>query len=81
MTNQITKLLYKVLREYGVAVTRRSIEQEVNTNPAYPSMQCISDALDGWKVKNVVLNLTMEKLRALDVPVLAHLRIASLRYQ
>jgi hypothetical protein len=30
-------------------------------------MQCISDALDEWKVKNVVLNLTMEKLRALDV--------------
>ena len=74
MTNHITKLLFSVLREYGVSVTYRSIEQEINTNPAYPSMQCISDALDGWKVKNVALNLTFDKLRVLDVPVLAHLK-------
>jgi len=74
MSNYLTKLLFKVLKAYNVSVTYRTIEREVNTHPKYPSMQCISDALDGWKVKNVVMNLTVEKLHALDVPVIAHLK-------
>jgi len=81
MQENILKLLMKILKIYGIQVSHQSIEQTILTHPAYPSMQCISDALDGWQVKHVVLNLTMEKLRALEVPVLAHLRIASLRYQ
>ena len=74
MSNYLTKLLFKVLKAYNVSVTYRTIEREVNTHPKYPSMQCISDALDGWKVMNVVMNLTVEKLHALDVPVIAHLK-------
>ena len=67
-------LVFRVLKDYGVSITLRSIEQEVNTHPEYPSMQSISDALDRWKVKHIVMQLTLEKLRALDVPVIAHLK-------
>jgi len=37
-------------------------------------MQSISDALDFWKVKHTVMQLTLEKLRALDAPVIAYLK-------
>ena len=72
--DKIMLLLSKVLKGYGVSISYRSIEQDVNTHPEYPSMQSISDTLDGWKVKHVVMQLTLEKLRALDVPVIAHLK-------
>ena len=56
MTNQLAGLLFKILKAYGVSITYSSIEQEVSLHPEYPSIQCISDVLDGWKVKNVVMN-------------------------
>ena len=73
MANHISKLLLKALNDYGIKMTYNTIAQTILTHPAYPSMQCISDALDGWKIKNVVMELTTEQLRALNVPVIAHL--------
>jgi ABC-type bacteriocin/lantibiotic exporter with double-glycine peptidase domain len=74
MSNPLAKLLFKVLRAYDVLVTYHTIEQTILTHPEYPSMQCISDALDRWNVQHVVMKLTFDKLRALNVPVLAHLK-------
>jgi len=74
MSNQIINLISNVLKGYKVPVSYRTIEQEINTHPEYPSIQSISNALDSWRVKNVVMELTLEKLRALDVPVIAHLK-------
>ena len=74
MNNNITKLLYKALKAYDIPITYRTIEQMLKTHPEYPSMQSISDALDSWKVKHIVLKLTLEKLRILDVPVISYLK-------
>ena len=74
MTDNIASLLFKVLKAYDISITYSSIEHEVSRHPEYPSMQSISDALDGWKIKHVVLQLTVEKLIALEVPVIAHLK-------
>ena len=54
----LTGLLFKILTAYGVSITYSSIEQVVSLHPEYPSMQCISDAMDGWNIKNVVMIIT-----------------------
>ena len=59
MPNNLTKLLYKVLKAYGVSITQHTVEQTLKTHPEYPSMQSVSDALDSWKVKHVVAKLTL----------------------
>ena len=74
MTGNISRLLYKVLKLYGVAITRRTIEQTIHTHPDFPSIRCLSDALDEWRVKHVVMKLTIENLKDLGVPVLAQLK-------
>ncbi len=74
ISSHIVNLLSKVLTIYKVPVSFRTIERVILTHPGYPSMQCISDTLDSWKVKHVVMKLSLEKLRALDVPVIAHLK-------
>ena len=72
MPNHIGRLLSKVLKAYNVFVSNQTIEKTMQTHPAYPSIQSISDALDCWKVKHAVLKLSFDKLRALEVPVIAH---------
>ena len=53
MSNHIAKLLFKALKSYDIPITYHTVEQDINTNPEYPSMQCVSDALDTWKVKHI----------------------------
>ena len=60
MSKNIAKTIYKALKAYSVPITYNTLEQEINSNPAYPSIRCISDVLDTWKVKHVVMNLTIE---------------------
>jgi len=74
MYNHIAKLLYKIFKVYNIPVTYQTIEQTVNTHPEFPSMQSISDAFDAWKIKHVVMRLSIEKLYALEVPVIAQLK-------
>ena len=74
MSDNLAKLLFNILKECDVSISYRTVEQVVNTHPEYPSMQCISDAFDSWKVKHVVMKITIEKLIVLNVPVIAHLK-------
>jgi ABC-type bacteriocin/lantibiotic exporter with double-glycine peptidase domain len=71
MSNDISKLIFKVLKTYCVPITHQTIAQTVQTHPEYPNIQSISDALDKWKVKHVVLRISLEKLQELDVPVIS----------
>lgn len=71
MTDNLAKLLHSVFKVYGVSIRQRTIEQAVLPHPDYPSMRCISDALDSWKVKHVVMRVSLEKLQVLAVPVIA----------
>ena len=74
MNRRLAKLLYKILSAYGVLINYQTVEKAFLFHPEYPSIKCISDVLDSWKVKHVVVKLTMEKLRALDVPVISFLK-------
>lgn len=74
MSDNIAKLLFRVFREYDIPVTCDTIERSLNTHPDYPSIRSISDAMDDWKIKHVVMKLTLEKLRTLNVPVITFLK-------
>ena len=74
MFNHSTKLLFKVLKSYGISITQRTIERDIAMHPCYPSVRCISDAFDEWKIKHIVVKISLEKLRALVIPVIVHLK-------
>ena len=50
MSNNLSKLLFKVLKAYDVSINYRTVDNEIKSNSEYPSMKCVSDALDSWKV-------------------------------
>jgi len=70
MLNHLSKFLFNVLKANGISITYQTIEKNILTHPEYPSMQSISDAFDSWMVKHVVMKLSLEKLHALNVPVI-----------
>jgi ABC-type bacteriocin/lantibiotic exporter with double-glycine peptidase domain len=74
MSDQLSKLLYRALKEYGCLITYSAIERELKSHPDFPSMLSLSDVLDEWKVKHGVMRVTVEKLREMDVPAIAYLQ-------
>ena len=74
MQQSIVNLLYGIVKTFHIPVSLHAIERAILTHPEYPSMQCISDALHSWKIKHVVMQITLEKLITLNVPVIAHLK-------
>ena len=74
INDSLVKLMKGVVKIYNIPVSHHSIEQTMLAHPDYPSMRSISDAFDSWKVKHVVARLSIEKLRILDIPVIAHLK-------
>jgi len=74
MSNNLAQLIFKTLKAYGVSITEHTIEKTILHHPEFPSIQSVSDALDSWKVKHVVMKLSLEKLRTLDVPVIAPMK-------
>lgn len=73
MGNNLLKLISTILKAYNVSKNFQSIEHAILTHPEYPSMQCISDALDLWKIKHIVLKIALDELKILDVPALTNL--------
>ena len=74
MNNDLSKLIYKVCKMYDIPLTYHTIDQTIQTHPEYPSILCISDVLDSWKIKHAVLRLSLEKLQVLDIPAISCLK-------
>ena len=74
MSSKKFHILQKALKSYNVFITNSTIEKDILTHPDYPSIKSLSDALDRWKIKHVVMKLSLEKLHVLDVPVLSQFK-------
>ncbi|MGM9774174.1 MAG: vitamin K epoxide reductase family protein [Candidatus Egerieousia sp.] len=70
---EMQKLLSKIFATYNIKATKRGIQNTILQNPSYPTLSCVSDALDLWKVKYIIAKLTLEKLSELGIPVLSSL--------
>jgi uncharacterized membrane protein/thiol-disulfide isomerase/thioredoxin len=72
--NAITTL-HALLKGLGAKVTKATVQEVLEQHPDFPSLLSLSDALTEWQVENTGLQLnTVEQLRELPFPFLAHLR-------
>lgn len=56
-----------------VKVTRSTISETLQSHPDWPSLLCISDSLNLWKVPNAGAKMNKEDIDQLPVPFLAYL--------
>ncbi|AKD56645.1 cysteine peptidase family C39 domain-containing protein [Spirosoma radiotolerans] len=67
--------LYALLKGLRANVTRATVWESLEQHPDFPSLLSLSDVLTGWQVANTGLQLnTVEQLRELPLPFVAHLR-------
>lgn len=69
-----TATLHALLRELQAKVTRATVRESLLHHPDFPSLLSLSDVLTDWKIDNTALQLnTIEQLRELPLPFIAHL--------
>lgn len=72
--NAITTL-HALLKGLGAKVTQATVREVLEHHPDFPSLLSLSDALTEWQVENTGLQLnTVEQVRELPFPFIAHLR-------
>ncbi len=70
-----TDTLYAFLRGLKAKVTWETVQIELPLHPDFPSLLSLSELLTDWKIDNTALQLnTVEQLRELPLPFIAHLR-------
>lgn len=73
-------VLQKTIRYFKINIADITIKNFLLTHPYYPSLKCICDALDNWKIKYYALNLDIDEIENLNCCFIAHLNIHGGRF-
>lgn len=57
-----------LLKQMKVKVSMQTINESLQSHPDYPSFLSISDSLNNWKVENLVIQTSAEKLTEIPTP-------------
>jgi uncharacterized membrane protein len=76
-SNNATMVALQLLKKLNVSVTYTSAINSIEYHPDFPSLLSISDSLSRWKVDNLALKVSPDKLHELPVPFVAHLKKGS----
>lgn len=64
------KLVKQILHVLNVKVSDNTIRNVILTHPNYPTLSCISDAFDYWKIKHSIAKLYLYQLSGLELPTI-----------
>ena len=71
-TDDLAIAACQCIKYFKIPVTLRSVRKRVESHPDHPSIKCITDTFDHYKIKNYPLRITQEELDQLDAPFIAH---------
>jgi hypothetical protein len=72
MNAKLSPIVFKWLRYAGITVSKKYIDDHLQSHPDYPALVSITDTLDELGIENISLVVDKEKLDELPVPFLAH---------
>lgn len=72
MPEKLSVAIFKWLRQSSIRVSRRYLDQQLQSHPDYPSLVSVTDTLDELGIDNMSLVVDKEKMHELPVPFLAH---------
>jgi hypothetical protein len=70
----VTSVVYRILRSAGIKVTFGSIVEYLKTHPNYPSLKSICDFFNEMNILNYALRIDESELYNLCDPFIAHLK-------
>jgi hypothetical protein len=66
-----TQAIQRWLTILRIKVPAAAIDKTLENHPEYPSLLCVNDALNGWKIPNAAAKDEDKKPEQLTVPFLA----------
>lgn len=72
MNDNLTTVVFRWMRLSGIRLSRRYLDEQLQSHPDYPSLLSITDTLDELGITNMSLVVDKKKLDELPVPFLAH---------
>ncbi|EAY24620.1 vitamin K epoxide reductase family protein [Microscilla marina] len=60
------------LQQLGAKVTPQTIERQLTTHPAYPSVLSLSETLSDLSIENMAVSITTDRLEEVPYPAIAH---------
>jgi uncharacterized membrane protein/thiol-disulfide isomerase/thioredoxin len=72
--NNLSAIVFQLIKQLKIAVTKTSIIEEVIRHPDYPSLFAVSDVLLHWKIPNEAYRIKVEQLKDISGPFIAHLK-------
>jgi uncharacterized membrane protein len=72
MNEKLEKTVFRWLKDSGIKISRRYLDELVKSHPDYPSLACITDTLDELGIENLSMIAGKEIVNELPVPFLAH---------
>ncbi|WP_345228207.1 vitamin K epoxide reductase family protein [Hymenobacter koreensis] len=67
-----SECLVTLVKQLGIPVTKRGIFEELGKHPDHPSLLAISDVLHTWGATNNAYKVSVEQLRDIPAPFIAH---------
>lgn len=64
------KLIKQILHSLNIRLPIGIIRETLLTHQSYPTLSCISDALDYWQIKHSIARLTLEQLYGVNLPII-----------
>jgi len=61
-----------LVRDLNLRLSASALKQ-IEQHPAYPSLSSISDTLTDWQIENLAINSSIEQLKEIPYPAIAHL--------
>ena len=65
-------VLQKAVEQLKIKVSKESIKEDLLSNPNYPKLKSICDTLKKYNVEYYPLKLTIEEIKDLEMPFIAH---------
>ena len=75
MNNLLSHTVCKWLQLSGIQISRSYFNEQLQSHPDYPSLLCITDALDGMGIDNAAVVIDKDKLQHVPCPFLAFNRV------
>src|SRR5687767_1508904 len=72
MNAKLGPIVFKWLQYAGIGVSKKYIDDQLQSHPDYPSLISITDTLDELGIENMSMVVDKERLDELPIPFLAH---------
>ena len=65
------KLITKVISNLNLPISNETIKETLMVHPLYPTLSCVSDAFDLWRIDHLIAKLSIDQINNIGAPIIS----------